>query len=133
MTVYLTKEQVIKIHKTQLELFGGLDGIRDEGLLESSLAAPQAGYGAVRFFPDVRQAAGVLTYSLIKNHPFVDGNKRTAAISGRVFLKMNDWNFQPTDNEFYDMVIGMAAGTKKRDEFIKFVIDNTVFQEQDDI
>ena len=46
---------------------------------------------------------------------------------------MNDWNFQPADNEFYEMIIGMAAGTKTRVEFIKFVIDNTVFQEQGNI
>ena len=60
MTLFLTKEQVLAIHRNQIELYGGHDGIRNDGLLESALAAPQAGYGVVRFFPDVRQMAGVL-------------------------------------------------------------------------
>ncbi len=125
MTVFLTKEQVLAIHQDQIARSGGLDGLSDEELLESALAAPQAGYGLVRYFPDERQMAGVLTYALIKNHPFLDANKRTAAVSGRVFLRMNNWNFEPSPTEFYNMVIGLADGSKSREEFIEFVIDNT--------
>jgi len=85
---FLSLDEVIEIHSVLIERFGGSAGIRDLGLLESALFRPQTGY-----YKDLTEMAAALFESLIKNHPFVDGNKRVAFFATDVFLRMNGYQF----------------------------------------
>ena len=86
---FLSLDEVIEIHSVLIERFGGPQGVRDLGLLESALYRPQTGY-----YKSLAEMAAAMFESLIKNHPFVDGNKRVAFFSTDVFLRMNGYKFQ---------------------------------------
>jgi len=86
---FLSVDEVLEIHKTLIEHFGGPSGVRDLGLLESALYRPQSGY-----YPDLTAMSAALFESLINNHPFVDGNKRVAFFSTDVFLRLNGHKFK---------------------------------------
>lgn len=87
---FLTVEDVLQLHARQLAKYGGAQGIRDTGLLESAVAAPMATYGGQFLHEDVYEMAAALIFSLASNHPFVDGNKRVAAAAGLVLLELNE-------------------------------------------
>jgi death-on-curing protein len=87
--VFLSRDEVLAIHSTLLERFGGLSGIRDLGLLESALYRPQTGH-----YADLAEMAAALFESLIMNHPFVDGNKRVAFFATDVFLRINGYKLK---------------------------------------
>lgn len=88
---YLTVQQVLAIHDQMIIRFGGSMGLRDLGLLESALARPQATFGGKDLYPSIFEKAAALLHSLLKNHPFVDGNKRTALSTTGIFLKNNGY------------------------------------------
>lgn len=96
---YLTVPQVLAIHDQMVKRFGGSQGIRDIGLVESSVGRPQATYDGMDLYEDVFVKAAALLQSLLKNHPFVDENKRTALTSAGIFLKMNDYDLQNNHEE----------------------------------
>ena len=83
---YLSVDEVLEIHTAVIECFGGSDGVRDKGLLESALYRPQSGY-----YADLVEMAAAMFESLINNHPFIDGNKRVAFFSTDVFLRLNGY------------------------------------------
>lgn len=89
-TYFLTLEQVLVVHTDQIERYGGSHGLRDLGLLESAVFRPQSSFGDEDLYPTIFHKAAALLHSLIMNHPFVDGNKRTATASTLLFLEMND-------------------------------------------
>lgn len=86
---YLTIQQVLAIHDLAVKKYGGSHGIRDMGLVDSAVARPKSTFGGADLYPGIFEKAGALLQSLLKNHPFVDGNKRTALTSAAIFLKMN--------------------------------------------
>ena len=88
-TQFLSLDEVVEIHTVLIERFGGPQGVRDFGLLESALFRPQTGY-----YNDLPEMAAAMFESLIKNHPFVDGNKRVAFFATDVFLRMNGYKLQ---------------------------------------
>jgi len=88
---YLTPQQILAIHDRMIKLFGGSNGVRDIGLLESAAARPQASFDSVDMYETIFEKAAALLHSLLKNHPFVDGNKRTAVASTGIFLKLNNY------------------------------------------
>lgn len=88
---YLTPQQVLAIHIQVTERTGGSQGVRDLGLLESAVYRPQASFGGKNLYRNIFDKAAALLQSLLKNHPFVDGNKRTALTSAGVFLKINGY------------------------------------------
>lgn len=88
---YPTLEEVLFIHDQAVKRFGGSFGLRDAGLLESSLARPQASFDGEDLYPTIFEKAAALIHSLLKNHPFVDGNKRTSYATTGLFLKMNGY------------------------------------------
>jgi death-on-curing protein len=88
-TLFLTLDEVLDMHQILLTRFGGPSGVRDMGMLESALFRPQSGY-----YPDLITMASALFESLVKNHPFVDGNKRVAFFATDVFLRLNGYRFQ---------------------------------------
>ncbi len=119
MTVWLTTELVLAIHDKQLAEHGGGDGVRDRGLLESALAPPlnRAGYGE----PDLAELAAAYAYGIARNHPFIDGNKRTAYVALEVFLALNGLRFPASDAECVVMTLAMATGDMPEPEFAAWI------------
>ena len=111
---YLNINQVLAIHSEVIEQAGGSRGIRDIGLVDSAVARPQATFGGKDLYPDIFSKAACLGHSLIRNHPFVDGNKRTGYMSIRLFLNINGYDIKAPENEKYKFVIEITE--KKRDE-----------------
>jgi death-on-curing protein len=88
---YLTLAEVLLLHAWLIERTGGSAGVRDVGLLESALARPQSTFGQDDLYPDLWSKAAALMHSLVRNHPFVDGNKRTALAATGIFLELNGY------------------------------------------
>lgn len=91
---------MIAIHDNMVSLYGGSHGIRDLGLVESAIARPQATFGGQDLYPNIFLKAAALFHSLIFNHAFIDGNKRTSITSTARFLSMNGYNLDASDKEF---------------------------------
>lgn len=107
---YLTAEQVLFIHSRLIDTTGGMHGIRDLGLLQSAVSRPEAGFGEEEFYPDVFHKAAALMESLIKNHPFIDGTKRTAITSAGIFLGMNGYLLETSQKGLEEFTLHMAIG-----------------------
>jgi death-on-curing protein len=122
--VWLSPQFILAIHDEQLAKHGGSIGLRDPGLLDSALAGPlnPAGYGE----RDIAELAAVYALAIAQNHPFVDGNKRTAYVALEVFLRLNGCRFIVGDAEAVVMMLAMAAGELPDDEFTAWVRLNTV-------
>lgn len=102
MPDYLTMTEVLAMHTELIDLYGGADGVRDMGALESALFRPQTGY-----YDDVIAEAAALLESLAVNHPFIDGNKRIAFAVADVFLRINGYEFTADPVETHDFMIGL--------------------------
>ncbi len=125
MTDYLTLADVLAIHEDQVQTYGGSSGIRDLGLLEAALFRPQTGYYA----DEVEQAAA-LWESLAQNHPFVDGNKRTAFAATYTFLAINGLIINADASDAYDFIIGLyEAGAFHFEHLVPWLRTNTAQME----
>ncbi len=112
--IHLTIADIRKIHDAVIEAHGGLAGVRDEGLLESAIAAPQAtAYGASPFADLIEVAAAYLFY-LCRNHPFHDGNKRAAMVAGIVFMRLNGLKPAPDSDLWERLTLDVAASQLDR-------------------
>jgi death-on-curing protein len=114
MIIWITRPLALAIHDRQLSEHGGGSGVRDEALLESALARPQQRFAYGNPPPDLADLADLaasLAYDLARNHPFVDGNKRTAHVAYRVFLAVNDAELRASEEEKYVAMIGLASGS----------------------
>ncbi|MBQ8434933.1 MAG: type II toxin-antitoxin system death-on-curing family toxin [Oscillospiraceae bacterium] len=116
--IRLTKEQVISIHSSLVEATGGTDGVRDDKLLESALEAPFQTFGGNDLYPALIQKAARLGYSLISNHPFVDGNKRIGIHTMLVFLALNGVEIECTQKELIDIGLSLADGSMNADQLL---------------
>jgi len=96
---YLTLEDVLLLHHLSIEKSGGSHGLRDTGLLDSAVHRPQATFAGVDLYPTLFDKAGALCHSLIKNHVFVDGNKRTSLLAAMTMLELNGYQFMCTQKE----------------------------------
>jgi len=99
---HLTLDEVLAVHKGLFERFGGLEGVRDLGLLESALYRPRTGY-----YQDLAEMAAALFESLLMNHAFLDGNKRIAFFATDIFLRLNGWKLRVEPNSAHDFLIGL--------------------------
>jgi len=120
----LTKEQILAMHRELIEVSGSDDGIRDEGLLESALAAPFATFDGKPMLPTIQQRAARLGFGLIKNHPFVDGNKRIGVHAMLVILVMNGIELEYTQKELYEIILKVAASEASFEELLSWVLDH---------
>ena len=112
----LSKNQVLALHAALLEEFGGTDGIRDMGMLESALAAPFQTFGGESLYPSLQAKAAQLGFGLVCNHPFLDGNKRTGAHVMLVFLALNGVELRYEQQELIDVFLSVASdGSDWRD------------------
>ena len=112
----LTTAQVVEIHAVMLKKFGGSPGIRDEGLMESAVAAPQATAFGVSPFADLVEVAAAYLFYLCRNHPFVDGNKRTAMTACIAFLKLNGIEPAPDGGDWEKLVPDVASSKLNREQ-----------------
>lgn len=117
----LTKAQVLRLHEHLIDATGGTQGIRDAGLLESAIAAPFQSFYGVDAYPTLLQKAARLGYGLIKNHPFLDGNKRSGVHVMLVFLALNGVEPVYTQSELAAAVVAVAAGEMDCDAFCKWL------------
>ena len=116
--------EVLEIHSDQIERYGGENGIRDLGLLQSALAMPAAGFGEHYFHEDLFEMAAAYLFHITSNHPFVDGNKRTGAVAALVFLDLNDIEFEADEDAFEKAVIAVAEGKLNKATIATFFRDN---------
>lgn len=110
MTVYLTSEQVTALHDCALSRYGGRPGIRDAGALASALGQPSQEAFGVELYSSLTEKGAAYLFFLARNHPLVDGNKRTAYLAASTFLLMNGAKFGGTDDEAFDLVLRTARG-----------------------
>ena len=113
---FLSLDEVLELHADQISSFGGTPGVRDEGLLESALAQPQATFGGQFLHPTISKQAAAYLYHIAMNHPFIDGNKRTAFAVTDTFLRLNGCALNLTDDRAYDLVMRVARGTMTKEE-----------------
>lgn len=121
MTKYLTVEQVIDFHDDLLNQFGGLRGIRDKNLLRSALEAPKMTFEGAEMYPSIFDKAAAYLYLLTKNHPFSDGNKRTAFVATLVFLEVNQVKTSFDTADLESVVVEVANGNIGKIELSLFL------------
>jgi death on curing protein len=117
---YLTPEQVLFIHYRLIEETGGSHGIRDIGLLQSAVARPSTTFDKDDLYPDLFSKAASLMHSIIKNHPFVDGNKRTAITASSIFLIRNNYTLTASNKELERFTIKAASKNVQLQEIAKW-------------
>ena len=110
MTLYLSVEQLLRLHQLQIKTFGGSAGLRDSGGLESAVARPQMTFGGEDLYPDLASKAAALMHSLVMNHPFIDGNKRVGSVAMELFLSANAHDLDASDDEVIDVTLAVARG-----------------------
>jgi len=117
--VFLNLAEIMEIHQEQIKAFGGADGIRDMRLLESALSQPEATFGGVYLHEDMFHMAAAYAFHLAQNHPFFDGNKRTAFVAAAVFLEMNGFLFHDPKDSLIDIMLQVASGKMSKEELAK--------------
>ena len=120
--IILSKEQILLMHDQLIEETGGSKGLKDEGMLESALAAPFQSFDGNDLFPSVYQKAARLGYGLASNHAFVDGNKRIGAHAMLVFLALNRIRLDYTQEELSDLFLGVAANEKSNSDVLNWLV-----------
>lgn len=119
--IILSKEQILLLHTQILEETGGSDGVRDDGLLDSALNAPFHSFENTDVYPSIQQKAARLGYGLVKNHAFVDGNKRIGAHAILVFLALNKVELDYTQEELSDIFLKIAAGESGFEDLLHWI------------
>jgi death-on-curing protein len=117
----VTIEQVIEMHSALIAETGGLDGVRDMNLLDGSVNSPYHTFGGQNLYPTVQAMAAHLAFSLIKNHPFLDGNKRIGVLAMLVFLEINGLPVTTTDEELISLGLGLAENTIDESALIEWI------------
>jgi len=123
---FLTLDEVIKIHRDQIKRYGGTPEVRDEGLLKSALAMPMAQFSGAYLHSTPAEMAGAYLYHLACNHAFVDGNKRVAAVTARVFLMLNGYRFDPLPADYEQLILDVASAKLTKEEVSAFIASHLV-------
>ena len=121
---YLTLGELIELHSRIVEQSGGAGGIRDLGLAESALAQPQMSFGGTELYPALAEKAAALCFSLVMNHPFVDGNKRIGHAAMETFLVMNGFELNADVDDSESVILRIAAGELERVPFTEWVVEH---------
>jgi len=122
---HLTLGEILTLHERMLQRTGGASGVRDLGALESAVAQPRMTFGGEDLYPDLVAKATALAYSLILNHPFVDGNKRVGHAALETFLVLNGYELDASLDEAESSVLAVAAGAASRQELESWVRRST--------
>ena len=126
MIRYLLLAEVLELHRSVIEQWGGASGIRDLGALESALAQPRQSFGGQDLYPDLTSKAAALCFSLVMNHPFIDGNKRIGHAAMETFLIVNGSELRESVDEQERIMLNMAAGKLSREDFVEWVTQHTI-------
>ena len=121
----ISVEQSLKIHTVAIEKFGGANGVRDIGGLESALARPFQTFGGEDLYLSVFEKAAAIGESIIINHPFVDGNKRTGYLLMEALLRYEGYKIMASDEQLYNFVINIATGSLSFEEIAGWLKNNT--------
>lgn len=131
MIKFLDKETILAFHQDQVKTYGGKQGLRDEGLLESALAQPQASLGGEYVHDSIFLMAAAYGYHICNNHPFFDGNKRTALVAIYTFLYVNGYRLEADKKSLYAIMIDLANGKVEKEELANFLEENTKKRERE--
>ena len=123
--VFLSLSEVLEIHQDQIARYGGAAGIRDIELLKSALGMPSATYGRQFLHTDIYEMAAAYLFHLVKNHPFIDGNKRVGAVTALIFLYLNGFDFDAPEDDFAEMVLAVARGDIDKADVAVFIRRHT--------
>ncbi len=126
MIQYLTLGQVLFLHQRLIEQSGGTSGIHDQNALESALAQPKMTFEGKELYPSLAEKAAALCYSLINNHPFVDGNKRIGHAAMEVFLVMNGYEIEAPIDEQEEIMLKLASSKMERSDFLDWLKDKII-------
>jgi death-on-curing protein len=118
--LFLTLDDILESHQNQIDTYGGSNGIRDIGLIESAIAQPEASFSGEYLHADIFEMAAAYLYHLVMNHPFVDGNKRVGLEAALIFLEINNENLKASDQELIDLVLKTTAGQVGKREIAEF-------------
>ncbi len=121
MPVFLTLDQVERVHAEMLAVYGGLDGVRDAGLLASAVAMPRTAYDGAFLHGDLFGMAAAYLFHLVKNHPFLDGNKRAGAACAVIFLAMNGVAVEADEDGLVDITLRAATGLADKEAIAAFL------------
>ena len=122
--IKLSKEQVLNLHFQLIKTTGGTSGLRDQGMLDSALNAPFQVFDEISLFPSIMQKAALLGFGLIKNHPFIDGNKRIGAHTMLIFLELNDIHLSYSQEELYTIVLGIASSQNTYEDLLEWNVNH---------
>jgi death-on-curing protein len=125
---FLPLEEVVAIHRDQIERYGGSLGVRDWGLLKSAIAMPEATFGGKFLHTDFYEMAAAYLFHIVQNHPFIDGNKRVGAVAADVFLALNGIRLIASEDEFADLVLATARGDRSKSALAEFFRVHTRLQ-----
>jgi len=118
--LFLSLEEVLEIHRQQIERYGGASGVRDLALLESAIAQPLASFSSEFLHASIPAMAAASLFHICRNHPFVDGNKRVAANAAITFLLINDWEPTFTEDALVDTVLAVASSSMTKEDLVRF-------------
>ncbi|HPM81316.1 MAG TPA: type II toxin-antitoxin system death-on-curing family toxin [Candidatus Anammoximicrobium sp.] len=118
---YLSLAEVLEIHRRVLTQSGGADGVRDLGAIESAVTQPEMTFGGDELYPTIEAKAGAICFSLVMNHPFVDGNKRVGHAAMETFLVLNGHELRADVDDAEEVILQLAAGHLTRVEFVDWV------------
>lgn len=124
-TLYLTLEEVLALHDVCIHEFGGLKGVRNFNLLESATMQPRQTFGEQDLYPSIWDKAATLSYSISENQPFLDGNKRTAALCMLVFLEINGCEIIVPRGQIYEIMFKVATKIMNRTSLSKWLRNNS--------
>jgi len=117
----LTLAEVVEIHADQIKRYGGSDGVRDMTLLSSAVAMPYASFSGSFLHTDIYEMAAAYAFHICRNHPFIDGNKRTALASALIFLELNGISLLDNEGKLYDAMMSLASGHLNKAEIAKIL------------
>ena len=122
--IILTKRQILLLHEQLISTFGGTSGIRDDGLLESAINAPLQAFDGIEFYPTIVDKSVRLGFGLIKNHPFIDGNKRIGAHVMLTQLELNGIHLEYEQEELIEVIMEVAAGVLSQESLHLWVSEH---------
>lgn len=121
---FLTRDQILSLHEALIDEFGGIHGLRDEGMLDSALNAPFQSFDNQELYPSVIDKAARLCYGLIHNHPFLDGNKRIGTMAMLIYLDQNNLVLKCEENELTEIILRVADGSADNHELVSWLLQH---------
>ena len=124
--IFPTLKEVYEFHELQIELFGGSQGVRDTGLVESALYAAQQTFDGIELYPTIPEKAAALWHGFVCNHAFIDGNKRIGLMVVEVFLSINGFDLDYSSQEAEDITLKLASSQMSRQELMRLIVSHVV-------